>query len=95
MFIATVILNLIMTMTIKMEISQAIKAGVTLVKVSFTTGVNADQLPACRLFYDNSNVMLSLHIFLHGGLIVIHDMDGGVDHYVDGDGVDGDLAKMM
>ena len=39
--------------------------------------------------------MLSLHMFLHGGLIVIHDMDGGVDHYVDGDGVDGDLAKMM
>ena len=26
----------------EMEISQAIKAGVTLVKVSFTTGVNAD-----------------------------------------------------
>ena len=43
--------------------------------------------------------MLSLHMFLHGGLIVIHDMDGGVDYYVDGDGtgdgVDGDLAKMM
>ena len=38
MFRATVIL----TMTIEMEISQAIKAGVTLVKVSFTTGVNAD-----------------------------------------------------